>query len=261
MVNKVTKMPVLFVGHGSPMNAALDNAYTRSLRALGEDLPRPAAVLVVSAHWLTEGTYICCADRPQQIYDFYGFPDELYRITYRPAGAPDLARAAAQRLKPESVNCDTAWGLDHAAWAVLLHMYPRADIPVLEMSLDIGKPARHHYEIGKQLSFLRRQGVLVMGSGNIVHNLQRMKYDMDDEPFAWAVEFDAYARDCLIAGDHQGLIDPAPAGRAAQLAIPTNDHYLPLLYVIALQETGEQATFFHEGIQHGSVSMRGLVIS
>jgi 4,5-DOPA dioxygenase extradiol len=254
------KMPVLFVGHGSPMNVVLDNPFTRSLKEAGRSLPVPAAILVVSAHWLTRGTYVTASDRPEQIYDFWGFPRELYEVVYRPPGDRRLAESIARELSGSGVGTEEEWGLDHASWAVLTHMYSKADVPVLEMSLDIGRPERYHYELGKQLSFLRERGVLIIASGNIVHNLRTMSYEMDAEPYGWAREFDAYVKGRLEEGDHEGLVDYERAGKSGRLAVPTNDHYLPLLYAAALAEPGEPVEFFHEGIQHGSVSMRCLRI-
>jgi 4,5-DOPA dioxygenase extradiol len=253
-------MPVLFIGHGSPMNIVLDNSFTRSLKEAARELPRPAAIMVVSAHWLTRGTFVGCVDRPRQIYDFYGFPEELYRITYRPPGGTSYAESVARHMAKEGVMCDVGSGLDHASWAVLTHMYPEQDIPVFEMSLDITKPEQYHYDLGKKLSFLREQGVLIIGSGNIVHNLRLMKYEIDDEPYEWAAQFDAFIRECLLERRHEDLIRYETAGRAAPLSVPTNDHYLPLMYVAALQGRGEEVEFFHEGIQNGSVSMRCLKI-
>jgi 4,5-DOPA dioxygenase extradiol len=255
------KMPVLFIGHGSPMNIVLDNEFTRALKTAARELPEPEAILVVSAHWLTRGTFITCSETPGQIYDFYGFPEALYRTVYRPPGSPKQAVSVAGGTAGGSIRCDARRGLDHAAWAVLLHMYPGAGIPVMELSLDVDRSAEYHYSLGKELSVLREQGVLVIGSGNVVHNLHVMKYDMNGAPFDWAVEFDAYVRDALLKRRHENLVNYMDGGPSAGLSVPTNDHYLPLLYTAALQEKGEHAAFFHESIQHGSVSMRCLKIA
>jgi len=258
-----TKMPVLFIGHGSPMNIILDNSYTRSLSALGRQLPRPKAIMVVSAHWLTNGTRVTCMNKPKTIYDFYGFPDELYALDYPSPGAPHEAQAVTETVTDVPVSCDREWGLDHASWAVLRHLYPAADIPVFEMSLDYSfnewhpKPLQYHYDLARELSVLRRKGVLIIGSGNIVHNLGIINFeDMDAEPFAWALEFDERVKKNLLARNHRDLIRYDGNGKASALAVPTLDHYLPMIYAIALQEKDDELTFIHEGIQNASVSMR-----
>jgi len=253
-------MPVLFIGHGSPMNIVLDNAYTRSLRELGASLPRPRAILVVSAHWLTRGTFVSCSSRPQQIYDFFGFPSELYEVKYPAPGSPEVGGRVEAAGKDVPIRCSGEWGLDHASWAVLTHMYPDAHIPVLELSLDLARPEEDHYRLARYLAPLRDEGVLIIGSGNIVHNLAKMKPAMDAEPFAWSTRFDEAVRTALLDGDHERLVAYDQGLPDARLAVPTNDHYLPLLYVTALQRKGEPVTFSHEGIQHGSVSMRGFRI-
>jgi len=258
-----TKMPVLFIGHGSPMNIILDNSYTRSLSALGRQLPRPKAIMVVSAHWLTNGTRVTCTKKPMTIYDFYGFPDELYALDYPSPGAPHEAQAVTETVTDVPVSCDREWGLDHASWAVLRHLYPAADIPVFEMSLDYSfnewhpKPLQYHYDLARELSVLRRKGVLIIGSGNIVHNLGIINFeDMDAEPYAWALEFDERVKKNLLARNHRDLIRYDGNGKASALAVPTLDHYLPMIYAIALQEKDDELTFIHEGIQNASVSMR-----
>jgi 4,5-DOPA dioxygenase extradiol len=253
------KMPVIFVGHGSPMNIIYDNEFTRALSRMGKELPQPEAILVVSAHWLTEGTFLTCDSKPEQIYDFYGFPRELYEYKYTAHGSSEKAEEIMQTLDQFKITCGQ-WGLDHASWAVLKHMYPKADIPVLEMSLCVGADPGHHYELGKALKPLREKGILIIGSGNIVHNLGAIKQDTDAVPFDWAVEFDEQVKALILNREHQKLIDYHKLGESARYAVPTNDHYLPLLYALALQEHNEKVTFVHEGIQNGSVSMRTLVI-
>jgi 4,5-DOPA dioxygenase extradiol len=257
------RMPVLFIGHGSPMNIVLENRYTRSLAALGRSLPRPRAILVISAHWLTRGTFVTCMDTPRMIYDFYGFPRELYQVQYRCRGAPDYARLAIGSAGEDLIRCDDTWGQDHASYSVLRHMFPAADIPVFEMSLDYDfndwhpKPVRYHYELGKRLGALRDAGVLIIGSGNIVHNLSHADFsDIDAEPFEWAMDIDGKMRTHLLERDHMALIDYRSLGTAASLAVPTLDHYLPMIYAIALQGKDEGLRFTHEGFQHGSISMR-----
>lgn len=263
-----TKMPALFIGHGSPMNIILDNAYTRSLRALAADMPKPEAVMVVSAHWLTKNTSVACQEHPKTIHDFYGFPDELYRLRYPSPGAPEAARKTTEAVKQVKVSCSTDWGLDHASWAVLRHIYPRADIPVFEMSLAYTfnewhpKPLRYHYELAKELRALREEGILIIGSGNIVHNLGMLDFENIDAPvFDWAGAFDEKVRTHLVKGNHDALIHYQDLGPEARLAVPTLDHYLPMIYTIALQEKNETLTFIHEGFQYGSVSMRCFRIS
>ncbi len=257
------KMPVLFVGHGSPMNIVLENDYTKSLVALGKSLPKPRAIMVVSAHWLTNGTFVTCVSRPKTIYDFYGFPDELYQMAYPSPGAPDAAKSVTSMVHKAGVSCDLHWGLDHASWAVLKHMYPGADIPVFEMSLDYSfndwhpKPLQYHYDLARDLAPLREQGVLIIGSGNIVHNLKLIDFeDMDAKPYAWAEDFDGRVKEGLLGRDHKDLINYQGNGKSAALSVPTLDHYLPMIYAIALQEKGEKLAFIHEGFQNASVSMR-----
>ena len=256
------KMPVLFIGHGSPTNIIADNAYTRSLGSLARELPRPEAIMVISAHWLTDGTFVGCMGSPGTIHDFYGFPRDLYEIEYPAPGSPDLAKVVREAVPDGLVRCSDDWGLDHASWSVLLHMYPEADIPVFEMSLDYAfndrhpKPVEYHYNLGGQLGALRRNGILIIGSGNMVHNLGLVDFNTDAEPFEWAVEADGKMKACLVSGDHAGLVDFEGMGKAAELAVPTLDHYLPMIYAIAMQESGEAVSFTYEGFQNGSVSMR-----
>jgi 4,5-DOPA dioxygenase extradiol len=254
------RMPVLFIGHGSPMNIVQKNAYTRSLKAIAVDLPRPEAILVLSAHWLTKGSYVCSAEKPDQIYDFYGFPDELYRVQYHPPGAPAIARVLSRELASIDLQIDKKWGIDHALWAVLMHMYPRADIPVLEMSLDMTKSEEDHYSIGRKLSFLRKEKVLIIGSGNIVHNLHRMEYQEDARPYPWAVEFDRSIKEALLQKDIEQLINYKELSPVGTICAPTSDHYLPMLYSASLQEEDESIEFFHESFQNASISMRCFII-
>jgi 4,5-DOPA dioxygenase extradiol len=260
-------MPVLFIGHGSPMNMVLDNPYTRSLAALGRELPRPKAILVISAHWLTRGTFVTCADRPRIIYDFYGFPEDLYRVTYPSPGAPAIARRVTEREGAGgAIRCDAAWGLDHASYAVLRHLYPAADIPVFEMSLDYQfgdwhpRPIRFSYDLGRRLRALRDEGILIIGSGNMVHNLRIIDPRTDAPVAGWAAEADSWMRSRLVAGDDDALVDAMPRQEWAALAAPTLDHYLPMIAVLGLREPGEPFAFTHEGFQNGSVSMRGFRI-
>jgi 4,5-DOPA dioxygenase extradiol len=257
------KMPVLFIGHGSPLNIILDNSFTRSLAALGKRLPKPKAIMVISAHWLTKGTFVGCTEQPETIHDFFGFAEELYDVGYPCHGASGEAALVTETLKKAAVTCDHSRGLDHGAWAILRHLYPRADIPVFQLSLDYTfnewdpKPLQYHYELAAGLSELRSRGVLIIGSGNIVHNLGMFDFtNIEAKPFDWAVEFDEQVRSNLISGNHQDLIHFRNMGKAAALAVPTLDHYLPMIYAISLQEKNESLAFTYEGFQYGSISMR-----
>jgi len=261
-------MPVLFVGHGSPMNIISENSYTRDLSRAAMELPKPKAIMVISAHWLTSGTCVGCMDKPRTIYDFYGFPDELYKIRYPCKGAPELANLAINVVKSVNVKCDSQWGLDHASWAVLKHMYPKADVPVFEMSLDYSpyndwkpKSMEYHYKLASELLPLRKKGVLILGSGNIVHNLGLIDFDTYSKPFPWAVKFDEKVKACLQNKNHGALLNYLELGQEARYAAPTLDHYLPMIYVLGLQQKDEQIKFIHEGFQNGSVSMRAFEIS
>ncbi len=264
--NEGLKMPVLFIGHGSPMNIISENKFTQNLKKLGKDLPKPKAILVISAHWLTSGTRVLCSKKPSLIYDFYGFPKELYEIDYPSPGLPELATLISKKLESFNVTCDHEWGYDHASWAILKHIYPNADIPVLELSLDYGfnrwnvKPMEYHYQLAKNLTFLREQGVLIIGSGNIVHNLGIIDFNVDAPIMDWAKQLDEIVKKNLLHYNHQNLINFKEMGNVANLGIPTWDHYLPLIYTIALQEKDEPVIFIHEGFQHGSVSMRCIQI-
>ncbi len=254
------RLPVLFVGHGSPLNLILDNDFTSSLKRLGRQLPRPRAILVISAHWLTEGIWLSSGEWPEQICDFYGFPQELYRIRYRTRGAPDLARRMSAQVRGADIDLLAERGIDHAAWAVLFHMYPEADIPVLEMSLDTTRPDRFHFEFAREFAFLRDEGVLIIGSGNIVHNLGSMDPRIDAPPYEWAAAADERIHKTLLTGARQALIRFPESGEMGRLAVPSRDHYWPLLYTAGLREKGEKIRYFHEGIQYASVSMRSFSV-
>jgi 4,5-DOPA dioxygenase extradiol len=267
MPSSIKIMPVIFVGHGSPMNIVLKNTYTEDLVKAAKELPKPRAILVISAHWLTNGTFVTCTEKPKTIYDFYGFPDELYNLNYLSSGSPENAELAIGLGKSTQIKCGN-WGLDHAAWAVLKHMYPAANIPVFEMSLDYSpynswntKSLEFHYRLASELAPLREKGVLIIGSGNIVHNLGLIDFDIDAKSFGWAVKFDEYVKQCLISRNHQGLINYLDFGKEAAYAVPTLDHYLPMIYAIGLQKKEDKLIFIHEGFQNGSVSMRAFKIS
>lgn len=254
-------MPVIFFGHGNPMNALLDNEYSRGWAAVAAGLPRPKAVLAISAHWYIPATRVTAMPDPQTIHDFGGFPPELYRIQYPAPGDPRLAMHIRELLLPLAVLPDESWGLDHGTWSVLCRVFPRADVPVVQLSIDKTQPAEFHYQIGKRLLPLREKGVLIIGSGNLVHNLHAYAWGRPNvQALDWAVRFEAKTRELLIAKEDAPLIDYASRGHDALLAVPTPDHYLPLLYVIALRQDGDQVRFPVEGFDGGSVSMLTVMI-
>jgi len=251
------KMPVLFVGHGSPMNAIEQNAFTEALHKLGAGLPRPKAVCVVSAHWVTSGVHVLKSKHPRTIHDFYGFPRPLYEVEYPAPGAPDEAENIAS--DPEIVS-DETWGLDHGAWSVLRHMYPKADVPAFQLSLDELRGFKEHLELGREIKRLRERGVLILGSGNIVHNLQRIDWDAPHGSYDWAREFDEKVKAAVDAHHALALAEPERWG-AALLAIahPTVEHYLPLLYCVGSSDEQDSVSYPHEGFDFGSISMRAIL--
>jgi 4,5-DOPA dioxygenase extradiol len=248
------RMPALFLAHGNPMHAITDDEFTRALTRLAADLPRPAAILVVSAHWLTASTKVLSAPHPRTIHDFGGFPQELYDVQYPAPGSPALA-ARVHELLPDAVPAQD-WGLDHASWAVLRHMWPDADVPVVELSLDMTATPERHWELARALAPLRDEGVLVIGSGNIVHSFAGISWDEDAAPRPWALEFDAWIADALLRRDTGALVDFNCAGPSAALAVPTLDHYLPMLYAAAISDDRDEVGFPHKGIEMASMSMR-----
>jgi 4,5-DOPA dioxygenase extradiol len=249
-------MPALFFGHGNPMNALVRNLWTEGWATIGSAYPPPRAIVSVSAHWYVPATLVTAMQMPRTIHDFGGFPRALHEVEYPAPGDPALAHRMRDLLAPLSVGLDEHWGLDHGTWSVLRHVVPDADVPVVQLSIDETQPATFHYEIAARLASLRDEGVLVIGSGNLVHNLHAYAWGRDDaEPLDWALRFEARARELLLAREHEPLIDYASLGRDAMLAVPTPDHYLPLLYVIALQRDGDDVTFPVEGFDGGSVSM------
>ena len=257
----MNSMPALFIGHGNPMNALLHNRYTDAWAALGKSIARPKAVLCISAHWFAPGTGVTITTAPRTIHDFGGFPRELYQVQYPAPGDPVLARRIQQMLAPMPVALDESWGLDHGAWAVLCHVYPQADVPIVQLSIDETQPPAVHYEIGRRLASLRDEGVLIVGSGNLVHNLHAYAWGRHAvEPFDWAVRFELQAREMLLAAEHRPLIGYEKLGKDAQLAIPTPDHYLPLLYVIATRQSSEAVSFPVEGVDGGSISMLAVQV-
>jgi 4,5-DOPA dioxygenase extradiol len=252
------KMPALFVGHGSPMNAIEDNEFSHAWAEVGQALPKPKAILCVSAHWETVGTFVTAMEQPKTIHDFGGFPPALYEMQYPAPGSPELARLIQGTVKKVQVGLDQDWGLDHGTWSVLCRMFPNADIPVVQLSLDRTQAPAFHYALGKELRALRDKGILIIGSGNIVHNLRLMAWQ--DEGYDWAIEFDETIRKLILSGDHDSIIRFENLGQAARLAVPTNEHYLPLLYVLALQDKQDQVRFFTDRVTLGAISMRSLWI-
>jgi 4,5-DOPA dioxygenase extradiol len=252
------RMPVLFVGHGNPMSAIAPDRYCRAWAEAGKALPRPRAVLAISAHWFVRGTFAHAGARPRTNHDFYGFPEELYAQSYPCPGAPQAAEELRGTVARVRVGLDTAWGVDHGTWIVAKRLFPQADIPVFQLSIDSTQPPQFHYDLGRQLAPLRRRSVLVLASGNMVHNLGMLQHEPQAQPYDWALEFDALLAGCLRRGEHRRLIACESLGAGAALAVPTPDHYWPLLYALGLQEQDEQPEFFAEGIAHASISMRSF---
>lgn len=254
------RLPALFVGHGSPTNALEANPFTAAWRRLGEELPRPRAILAVSAHWYTRGTFVTANATPPTIHDFGGFRQELYEVNYPAPGAPALAAELARLLAPFNVREASDWGLDHGTWSVLVHTYPRADVPIVQLSIDGTQPPAFHYAVGQALASLRRQGILVFGSGGVVHNLRRLAWSGPAVTPPWAQEFDDWVRARVEAGEHPPLVAYESRGESAQLAVPTPDHYLPLLYVLGTQQPGEAVTVPVSGFDLGSLSMTSFLV-
>ena len=249
-------LPAIFFGHGNPLNALQHNAWTEGWAAIGSSLPRPRAVLVISAHWYLPATLVTAMAEPRTIHDFGGFPRELFEVEYPAPGDPELASRVQALLAPVSVGLDNRWGLDHGTWSVLCHVYPDADVPVVQLSIDETQTAEYHYEIAKRLSPLRDEGVLIIGSGNLVHNLHTYAWGRHPvEPLDWAVRFEKSARELMLFGIHEPLINYEAMGRDALLSAPTPDHYLPLVYVLALRRESDAVSFPVEGFDGGSISM------
>lgn len=250
------RMPVIFFGHGSPMNAMQRNAYTEAWAEIGRAISRPKAILCVSAHWYLPAVAVTAMERPRTIHDFGGFPKELFAVQYPAPGSHELAERVNQLLGGSAALDEQQWGLDHGTWSVLIHVYPDSDVPIVQLSIDSTKPAAWHYDLAKQLAPLRDEGVLVIGSGNLVHNLRAYAWGDDKlEPFDWAVRFEEVVRDLILAGDHESLIDHESLGDDAMLSVPSPDHYLPLLYVLALKRDGDSISFPVSGFEGGSISM------
>lgn len=252
-MNGISTMPVLFVGHGSPMNAIEENEFTKNWAKVAQLFPRPKAILSISAHWYTNGTRITDAANPRTVYDMYGFPKELYQIVYNAPGAPELAHLAKSLIHRETI-IDNSWGIDHGTWSVLHKMYPAADIPVLQLSVDQNAAAEIHYEIGKELKSLREQGVLIFASGNVVHNLRMVDWNMD-QGYPWAEEFDEYIKEKILHKEYEDVVHYERAGQSAQMAFPTPEHFYPLLYVLGAVRDSDQPKVFNESCVLGGLSM------
>ena len=249
-------MPAIFFGHGNPMNALLRNEWTEGWAAIGKDIDRPRAVLCVSAHWYLPATLVSAMPAPRTIHDFGGFPRELYQVQYPAPGDPELARRVKEMLALLPVELDNSWGLDHGTWSVLMHAFPEADVPIVQLSIDETQPAAFHFELGKRLAPLRDEGILIAGSGNLVHNLHTYAWGKHTpEPYDWAVRFETTAKELMVKGDFDPLVNYDSLGRDALLAIPTPDHYLPLLYVLGARKTDDEITFPVQGVDGGSISM------
>ena len=268
-LNKITstlgtteKMPVLFLGHGSPMNAIEENEFVASFRQLGKELIKPHAILCVSAHWETQGTFVTAMQHPPTIHDFGGFPQALFDVQYPAPGSPELAKETKQIITKTEVELDDKWGLDHGAWSVIKHLYPNADIPVIQMSIDYSKPPLYHYELAKELASLRHKGVLIIGSGNMVHNLRLVAWNKLNDTFAfdWATEANEKMKQYILEDNHKNLIHFRNEGKAFDLAIPTPEHYLPLIYTLALKEKNETVSIFNDKPVGGSLTMTSIKI-
>lgn len=256
-------MPVLFMGHGSPMNAIEENEFVKGFREAGKSIPKPQAILCVSAHWETRGTYVTAMEKPPTIHDFGGFPKELFDVQYPAPGSPSLAKETKELVKKTEVGLDDKWGLDHGAWSVIKHLYPNADVPVIQMSLDRNQTPQYHYELAKELAALRKKGVLIIGSGNMVHNLRMVAWDKlnaDAYGFDWALEAREKMSKYILNGDHQQLINYKSQGKPFELAIPTPEHYLPLLYVLALKDEKDKISLFNDKPVAGSLTMTSVKI-
>ena len=258
-----SKMPVLFLGHGSPMNAIEENEFVKGFRDIGKTFSKPTAVVCISAHWETRGTKVTAMEHPQTIHDFGGFPRALFEVQYPAPGKPELAAEIINNISGNRAESDQTWGLDHGAWSVIKHLYPSADVPVLELSLDYTKPAKYHYELAKELKWLREKGVLILGSGNMVHNLGLIAWDkmsMDNFAYDWAKEANNNMKSFILNKDHESLIGFQSQGKAFDLAIPTMEHFLPLLYILALQDKNDEIIIFNDKAVAGSLTMTSVKI-
>ncbi len=261
-MSKTAKMPVLFLGHGSPMNAIEENEFVTGFRNIAKNIPKPNAILCVSAHWETKGTFVTAMQNPPTIHDFGGFPKELFAVQYPAPGSPDLAKETKALITKTEIILDDKWGLDHGAWSVIKHLYPNADIPVIQMSIDYSQSPQYHYELAQQIKSLREKGALIIGSGNMVHNLGMVEWKRLNETFGydWAIEANEKMKKFIISGDHKQLINFRSQGKAFDLAIPTPEHYLPLLYSLALKEDKDEVSLFNDKAVAGSLTMTSVKI-
>lgn len=250
----MSKMPMMFIGHGSPMNAIEDNRFTRTWGDMVKEIPKPDSIVSISAHWFTKGTKIMNEENPKMIYDMYGFPEKLYEVRYDAPGNPMLAEDV-KRLISRPNEFDNSWGIDHATWAVLVHMYPKRDIPVFQISIDAAAPPAVHYQIGKELKSLRQQGVLLFGTGNIVHNLRRVDASMRGKGFDWAYRFDDYIKDSIENKKYEDVVDYMSLGETARLAVPMPDHFNPILYILGAADQEDEVSVYNNSCLAGSVSM------
>ncbi len=261
--NRTERMPVLFLGHGSPMNAIEENEFVDGIRNIGKAIPKPKAILCISAHWETKGTFITAMEKPKTIHDFVGFPEELYEVEYPAPGSPELALEIKNTIKKTESGLNDSWGLDHGCWSVVKHLYPKADIPVVQLSLDHYQNSQFHYDLAKELDSFRNKGVLIIGSGNMVHNLRMIAWDMLNEAgfaYDWTIEAIDLMKKYIVNGNHQSLINYNTQGKAFDLAIPTPEHFLPLLYVLALKKEKEELLIFNDKAVAGSLTMTSLKI-
>ncbi len=253
-------MPILFIGHGTPMNAIAKNDYTETLNLLGASLPAPKAILTISAHWLTNGTFITSTDTPKIIYDFYGFPDELYKVTYPAPGSEKMALEIQKSLTETEIQLDNgSWGFDHGTWSVLKHLFPKAEVPVLQLSIDIRKSPENHLNLGHQLARLREQGILIVASGNIVHNLRSFSWRETDDVYPWAEEFDSWVKKQLLERNFAALATEYNKTEAGRMSVPSLDHYLPLLHIAGASRKEDKLRFVYEKIQNASIAMRSFI--
>ncbi|MEA5139474.1 4,5-DOPA dioxygenase extradiol [Arcicella rigui] len=257
------KTPLLFIGHGSPMNGIENNQFSQQWEAIGREVPNPTAVICISAHWLTRGTFVTAMEKPKTIHDFGGFPKALFDVQYPALGSPAIAEETKKLITKAEVHLDHDWGLDHGTWTIIRHIYPKANIPVLQLSIDYYQSPQYHYELAQELAVLRRKGVLIIGSGNMVHNLRMVDFQRINGSYGydWAIEINHIFKKHIAEGNHKPLINYESLGQAAKLAIPTPDHYYPLLYILGMQEKNEEATFFNDVAVGGSLTMTSVKIA
>lgn len=261
--NNTAKMPVLFLGHGSPMNAIEENEFVQGFRNIGKEITKPNAILCISAHWETRGTFVTAMQQPRTIHDFGGFPKELFEVQYPAPGSPELAKETKSLIHKTEVGLDDKWGLDHGAWSVVKHLYPDADVPVIQLSLDYAQSPQYHYELAQELKSLREKGILIIGSGNMVHNLRMVEWKKLNETYGydWALEANDKMKKFILDGDHQSLINYSKQGKPFELSIPTPEHYLPLLYALALKDNKDEVSIFNDKPVAGSLTMTSVKIS